>query len=334
MASPRDRTYLRSVKNLRGTNNSRGANYAYNCRHAMSVSRGGYFVRQNLMFLLCLCGGLALAPTLLGQGYCASPDAEVEKFKQWVDYGRKNNSDTVPYNETQLALARRSLQECQRKEFGSVPKVTNMDDGELLTFPNGTCFKPRDFGRYIDAEASVKVKEIFESTLKYETKLVQVGQVDPTTKQISSAIFAACLDLVQHRMSPEDYQVSRKVYDRLLEDRLFKRVPMAANKSSGYIAVGCEETKPGETPVVQFGRNPQVTVSASGWVNTDNLKGQNQKVEEIRDGNNVLLGVKATGQINGRDRDTLVFGAKNCPGGGHGELTLHVEWTEQVAVNQ
>lgn len=251
-----------------------------------------------------------------------------------VDYGLKNHSDTVPFNEAKLAAARRSLQECQRKEFGSVPKVTDIDDGELLTFPNGTCFKPRDYGRYINAGASVKVKEIFESTVKYETKLEQVSQVDSTTKQVSSALFAACLDLVQGRMSRDDYQVSRKVYDQFLVDRQFKRVPMAADRSSGYIAVGFEGTMPGETPVVNFGRNPQVTVSTPAWARTDNLKGQNQKVEEIRDANNVLLGVKATGQINGRDRDTLMFGAKNCPGGGHGELTLHVEWTEQVAVNQ
>lgn len=42
---------------------------------------------------------------------------------------------------------------------------------------------------------------------------------------------------------------------------------------------------------------------------------------------NHQAGIKAAGTIRGRDKDTIL-GIKNCPGGGHGELKLHVTWTE------
>jgi hypothetical protein len=68
-------------------------------------------------------------------------------------------------------------------------------------------------------------------------------------------------------------------------------------------------------------------------VNTASLKTQKAGVEEVRDNNGVVIAVKGTGHIDGLDRQTLLF-AKNCPGGGHGELTLRVMWTEEAAPNQ
>ena len=81
---------------------------------------------------------------LWGQDYCANEYANRDRLQQWVNYDRMTNKNTLQFNQTQLADAEKAWKACQLKEFGAAPKVTTMDDGELLTFPNGTCFKPRD----------------------------------------------------------------------------------------------------------------------------------------------------------------------------------------------
>lgn len=107
-----------------------------------------------------------------------------------------------------------------------------------------------------------------------------------------------------------------------------KRVPRSAEVSSGQMNFGCEETKQGQTAEVFFGANPTDIQPRAEWVQTDNVKGQNQKVVYDRDSHNQVKGVSAEGSITGLDKQVF-----NCPGGGHGILTLHVTWTEEQSVS-
>jgi hypothetical protein len=105
------------------------------------------------------------------------------------------------------------------------------------------------------------------------------------------------------------------------------RVPKSADVSSGQVNFGCEESQDVKTPVVSFGKNPADIKPTPSWEHTDNVKSQNQSVENIEDpATHAIIGIKATGRITGRDKQAP-FG--NCPGGGHGELRLQVSWTEQ-----
>jgi len=107
-----------------------------------------------------------------------------------------------------------------------------------------------------------------------------------------------------------------------------KPVQRVRDVSSGQVNFGCDQSVPVETPVVSFGRNPRDVDTRPAWANTDNVKSQNQSVANVTDpGDHHLTGVKAVGTIAGRDSQSIL-GVKNCPGGGHGELTLHVTWTE------
>jgi hypothetical protein len=107
-----------------------------------------------------------------------------------------------------------------------------------------------------------------------------------------------------------------------------KAVQRVRDVSSGQVNFGCDQSVPVETPVVSFGRNPRGVAARPAWANTDNVKSQNQSVANVVDsGGHHLTGVKAVGTIAGRDSQSIL-GVKNCPGGGHGELTLHVSWTE------
>lgn len=139
-------------------------------------------MRQSLVFLFCFCSSRVIPQCVLGQDYCATQYADRDRLQQWVDYDRVNHRDTLKFNETKLADAMKAWQACQLKEFGSVPKVTNMDDGELHTFSNGTCFKPRDFGKQINAEASVKIKRIFDSSAKYERRITSRLRNNPSPR--------------------------------------------------------------------------------------------------------------------------------------------------------
>lgn len=105
-------------------------------------------------------------------------------------------------------------------------------------------------------------------------------------------------------------------------------VPKVRDVSSGQVNFACEQTLPVETPTVSFGRNPRNIDTRPTWINTDNAKTQNQSVTNIEDpADHHVTGVKAVGTITGRDSQTIL-GVRNCPGGGHGELTLRVSWTE------
>lgn len=109
-----------------------------------------------------------------------------------------------------------------------------------------------------------------------------------------------------------------------------KPIQKVRDVTSGQVNFGCDQTLSSvETPVVLFGKNPRDIVPKPFWANTDNVKSQNQSVINVEDpSDHHLSGVKAVGSISGRDSQTIIGGIKNCPGGGHGELTLHVTWTE------
>jgi hypothetical protein len=102
------------------------------------------------------------------------------------------------------------------------------------------------------------------------------------------------------------------------------RIPKNADVTSGQVNFGCEESKDVQT-VVSFGKNPGDIKPTPSWEHTDNVKSQNQSVENIEDpATHAIVGIRARGTITGRDKE---FG--NCPGGGHGELRLQVSWTEE-----
>ena len=110
------------------------------------------------------------------------------------------------------------------------------------------------------------------------------------------------------------------------------RAPKPAHKvrdvSSGQVNFGCEQSLQVQTPVVSFGKNPRDIESRAIWANTDNVKAQNQSVVNVEDAtDHHVSGVKGVGTISGRDSESIL-GVKNCPGGGHGELTVHASWTE------
>jgi hypothetical protein len=105
-------------------------------------------------------------------------------------------------------------------------------------------------------------------------------------------------------------------------------VQKARDVSSGQVNFGCDQSLQVQTPLVSFGKNPRDVVSRAVWANTDNVKTQNQSVVNVEDPtDHHLAGVKGVGTITGRDSE-YILGVKNCPGGGHGELTVHVSWIE------
>jgi hypothetical protein len=107
-----------------------------------------------------------------------------------------------------------------------------------------------------------------------------------------------------------------------------KPIQKVRDVTSGQVNFGCDQTLPVETPVISFGKNPRDIKALPTWANTDNVKTQNQSVANIESpADHRITGIRASGIITGRDSQNIL-GVKNCPGGGHGELTLHVSWTE------
>nr|MBA3915494.1 hypothetical protein [Terriglobales bacterium] len=71
-----------------------------------------------------------------------------------------------------------------------------------------------------------------------------------------------------------------------------------------------------------------VTYNERRKLETENAQTQSQAVVTIRDPvDGGIYGTKAVGSITGR-RSQVVLGMKNCLEPGHGDLTLHVTWTE------
>jgi hypothetical protein len=95
-----------------------------------------------------------------------------------------------------------------------------------------------------------------------------------------------------------------------------ERVQVPFTSGSGSVNIGCEETR---SVTVQYPLPPgaeQATATAQ-WVNTNNIDGQTSNV-------NVQPNiVTAVGSIRGLPRTFLI----NCPGGGHGELLLHGQYS-------
>jgi len=98
---------------------------------------------------------------------------------------------------------------------------------------------------------------------------------------------------------------------------------LVAPTSSGQVNFGCEETQQVKTPEVLFGANARDIQPRPEWVQTDNAKSQNQQVIYDRNAGTDVRGVLAQGSITGLDKQVF-----NCPGGGHGNLVLHVTWIE------
>lgn len=99
--------------------------------------------------------------------------------------------------------------------------------------------------------------------------------------------------------------------------------------SSGQVNFGCEQTlDPVETPVVEFGPNPSNVDAKAEWASMDNVKSYIATTKDVFDpANQHIRGVKGSGTIRGLDYQDFKI-AKNCSGGGHGTLNLHVSWIE------
>jgi hypothetical protein len=110
--------------------------------------------------------------------------------------------------------------------------------------------------------------------------------------------------------------------------QILKPVTRTNDVTSGQVNFGCDQTLSVETPVVSFGLNPRNVEAQPGWSGVDNAKSHNQNSMNIEDPtDHKVTGIKAVGTITGLDPQSIL-GVKNCPGGGHGELKLHVTWTE------
>ncbi|MDP9049495.1 MAG: serine protease [Acidobacteriota bacterium] len=102
------------------------------------------------------------------------------------------------------------------------------------------------------------------------------------------------------------------------------------NVSTNQINMSCDQTVNVQTPALYFGRHPRDVQVSVAWEGTDNLKTHVQSTEEIKDPQtHVTIGVRGIGTATGLDSQSL-FGIKNCPGGGHGELILHATWKEDA----
>jgi len=108
-----------------------------------------------------------------------------------------------------------------------------------------------------------------------------------------------------------------------------KAVSRTKDVTSGQVNFGCEQSIQVETPAISFGLNPRNVDAQPAWMNMDDhVKSHNQSTANVEDSaTHNLVGIKAVGSITGLDSQSI-FGVKNCPGGGHGELTLHASWTE------
>jgi hypothetical protein len=92
-----------------------------------------------------------------------------------------------------------------------------------------------------------------------------------------------------------------------------KPAQKARDVASGQVSFGCDESLAVETPVISFGKNPRDIESIASWINTDNVKTQNQSVINVQDPTgHHLAGVKAAGTITGRDSQNIL-GVKGLP---------------------
>ena len=84
--------------------------------------------------------------------------------------------------------------------------------------------------------------------------------------------------------------------------------------ASGSINVDCDSTSNASvSAVVPYAANIEAE-----WTDLSNVK--SSYIDPIRvDGRNVSV----TGGIVGRDKESVAFGIKNCPGGGHGTMKVY-----------
>ncbi len=85
--------------------------------------------------------------------------------------------------------------------------------------------------------------------------------------------------------------------------------------TSSYVDVGCDQTAPMNL-VWRIPGGAKVLASQAQWVDTSNVVRETKEVSSTDDV------VTAFGSITGLNRQCAIFGICNCPGGGHGRLTL------------
>lgn len=106
-------------------------------------------------------------------------------------------------------------------------------------------------------------------------------------------------------------------------------VPRRKDVSTGQVNFGCEQTLNVETPEIEFGPNARQIDAKAEWGSMDNhVKSYVASTKDVLDPTSRRRrGIEGVGTITGLDRDIV----KNCPGGGHGTLTLHATWVEDQA---
>lgn len=92
-------------------------------------------------------------------------------------------------------------------------------------------------------------------------------------------------------------------------------VDTSFSKAAASVNVGCDGSA---TSSVSFElpKGAELISVASSWINTSNLSGVDSATSTSGQT------VTATGKISGMQSEPIAFGLRNCPGGGHGTLTV------------
>ena len=95
----------------------------------------------------------------------------------------------------------------------------------------------------------------------------------------------------------------------------YEERPFSATGSS--VNVGCGQTA-SSTVIYGLPNNAQVVSLVANWINTSNLSNVVATPVVLPDAN----AVQVTGTITGLRPQQILLGISNCPGGGHGTLTI------------
>jgi hypothetical protein len=99
----------------------------------------------------------------------------------------------------------------------SAPRTESGPDGSIqYIFPNGTpCLKKPDYTKAIQAEGAIKLKEIFETSGKYDSKMQRASEVRPAFQELDAALFDICYEYGSGRKSKEQYDDARQVVEEI-----------------------------------------------------------------------------------------------------------------------
>jgi hypothetical protein len=268
-----------------------------------------------------LLASVLMLTTQLWADPCVSENAAVNQIRQWVVHDLQFNPSELPTNEAKLTAAIDVLGQCEHIDFRKAEPI-------VKDFANFLCITPPLASDNTRVELSADAKVKLDGIVK-KIAGIDLGGAAKYSEQKSKGVLQS--DLAKAIKDSNDCKVAVfvELYARLTT-HVVKRVPKSADPSSGYASVGCEQGLDVATPAASFGQNTQDVDAKAVFVNTANLKSQSAHVDQSNDANNVPTSVLGRGHIDGLDRDFF----KNCPGGGHAELKLHVTWTEEVSVNQ